>query len=151
MVSWVRVFGLAISCFLLLLLFLWFFNFRYIPVEVQRIFHSPVADIKSIKVLPTRNLSLISHEIDITNSAAIIQIMSAIRFASAYSSNHPADRWTCKLEISNSTGKSYISISATVGQGTILYCPNGPLRSDTLADILENASSLSETSNQQVR
>ena len=82
-------------------------------------------------------MSLVESDVVITNAGMIQEIMTAVRSAKPFSPNHPADRWTCKLIVSNSFGEGRLDISDTVGDNTILYCPGGPLQSDTLGNILK--------------
>jgi hypothetical protein len=123
--------------FLLLFGCLWLVDLRFIPGTYERIFQSPISSIQRVQIYPRTNLPLINQNVTVIDSVPIQKIMIAIRSARPYSPNHPADRWTCELIISNSSGESYIRIADTLGEGTILYCAGGPFRSDTLGDILE--------------
>lgn len=134
-ISLVRVVA-AVVPFLVLLGLLWFFYLRH-PAEEARLFLSPISTIQSIRISSGGNLSLVENDIVITDSRTIQEIMAAIRSAKPYSPNHPADRWTCKLIVSNPSGESHVDVSDTAGQNTILYCPGGPLQSGTLGNILE--------------
>jgi len=138
-ISWLRIFIVAIPSFLILFGLLWLFDLRYVPGTVERLFYSPISSIQRIQICSGTNLSLVNQNVIVTNTLAIQKIMIAIRSAQPYSPNHPADRWTCELIISNSSGESYVRVADTLDQGTILDCAGGPLRSGTLSDILEKA------------
>ena len=141
-ISLARVLTVAILIFLVLFGFLWLFWLRFItPEEGARLFQSPISGIQSIRISSGGNLSLVENDVIITNTGTIQEIMTAIRSSRPYSPNHPADRWTCKLTISNSSGESHVDVSDTVGQNTILYCPGGPFQSDALGSILKELTS----------
>jgi hypothetical protein len=134
-ISWIRVLTVAIPIALALFGFFYFFEAPQIADQRMRLFQGSESSITLISIFPSGNFPLVKNTLIITNTETITKIMTAIRSAKAYFPDHPAIKWNCDLEISNSTGKSYISVVEALGQGTILYCetsPNGGLFFDTL-------------------
>jgi hypothetical protein len=147
-ISLARILAVAIPILLVVLGLLWF---HYKSGGKAILFQSPISTIQSVRISPGENFSLVENDVTITDAKKIREIMAAIRSAKPCSSDHPTDRWTCKLIVANSSGESSVDVSGTEGQNTILYCPGGTLQSDALGNILEKAVSKDSTVPQQQR
>jgi len=122
----------------------WIFGTTYAERHRERLYQEPISRIQSIRICPGNNFPLVDHEVVITNTAMIQEIMAAIRSAKTYFPNHPATRWSCVLAISSASGTSDILVIESLGQNTLLYCPTSPIVYDTLqstalGQILERA------------
>jgi hypothetical protein len=138
--------GIVAATVLVLASLGWLFAEHHVfPSYRARLYRVPIANIQAIRIDPGNNFPLVDHEVVITNSAMIQQVMSAIRAAPKYFPNHPSTRWSCGLAISSLSGTSYVDVSESYGQGTILYCATSSglyfdtLQSSTLGQILEQA------------
>jgi hypothetical protein len=147
LIRWIRVMAIAIPSVLLLLGLVWLFAGRYVPSHRTRLYQEPISRIQSIRISPGQNFPLVHQDIVLTDAHTLQEIMAALRSAKAYFPNHPATRWSCILIVSNASGESYVDVTESLGQGTILYCttsPNGglifdTLQSTTMGHILEKA------------
>jgi hypothetical protein len=124
-IRWILLFVIATVIVLLSLSTTWFLWGRYVPAEYALLFRNPVSGIKYIRINPAPYFSLVDHEVVITNTATIEDIMAAIRSSKAYSPNHPTTHWECWLEIVDESGQSYVDVVDTDGQfpqGVIIFC-----------------------------
>jgi hypothetical protein len=137
----------AIVFIVIAILALFFSSRSHYPGMSDRLYKTPISSIGCIKIEPYEYLSLVNHEVVITDATTISNIMTAIRLAVPYSPNHPSTDWQCRLVVSDASGDSYVSALKTRIQGTIIYCESSSkggwiydtLQSDSLGDILKSA------------
>ena len=136
--------GIVAAAVLVVVSLGWQFAERHVfPSYRALLYRDPITNIQTIRIDPGNNFPLVDHEVVITNSATIQQVMTAIRSAPKYFPNHPTTRWSCSLTVSSSSGTSYATVIESYGQETLLQCTskNGfifdTLQSKTLGRILE--------------
>ena len=138
-IPWFLIFMTAVTIFLASFSMVWLLWGRYIPKERAVLFESSIPKTHCIRVRAADFFSLVKGEMVVTNSTTIEDIMLAIRSARPFYPKHPVVHWQCFLVVSNGSGDTSFKVYDTPDQGTIFYCVEDTLRSDTLGSVLEKA------------